>query len=95
MSKAIHINDSGYVWSVPLSEVAKHRADFYSSGDSDTTFDEEFKFVMEDEYEGLDWFLNNMDFADVKDVAVLIKTPEPLQEPRINTGHCKCEIAQP
>ncbi len=50
---------NGEVWGLPLSKVAEHRAEHYAESDHDTTFEEEFEYVMRDSFEGLDWFRNN------------------------------------
>ena len=81
--KVLEIEDEGFVWHVPLMTVAEKRADFYSD-DPDTTREEEIEYVMNDGYEGIDWFRNNMDFADVSEVAVLVSSPEPKTEPDIS-----------
>lgn len=94
MSKVLEINDAGYIWHVPLETIADNRAKYYAERDDDTTYDEEFSFVMEDGWEGIDWFLNNMDFADIADKAKLVKEPEPLKEPRINFETCECTIEE-
>lgn len=92
MAKFIQIDDAGFVWEVPLEAVAKHRATYYAAHDRDTTFQEEFDFVMGDEYEGLDWFHNNMDFEDIEADAKFVKAPEPLKKPRINEDTCECTL---
>lgn len=92
--KVIRIDDTGYIWEVPLETIAKHRADYYAERDQDTTFQAEYDYVMEDPHEGLDWFLNNMDFKDVEKDAKFVRAPEPLKKPRINTDTCECEIAE-
>lgn len=83
MTKMIEIDDNGHVWNVPLSFIADHRAKYYAEKDSDTTHEEEVDLVMHDDYEGIDWMQNNMNFEDYASVAVKVKTPtvtEPSQE---------------
>lgn len=53
--------ENGDLWGLPLEEVAKVRAEYYAAKDPDTTFQEEFDYVMNDSYEGIDWFRNNQD----------------------------------
>ena len=58
---------NGDVWGLPLSKVAEHRAEYYADSDYESTFKEEFEYVMGDSFEGLDWFRNNCnpdDFAE-------------------------------
>jgi hypothetical protein len=83
MAKVIAINDGGYVWHVPLQFVANHRAAVYAN-DPDTTESYEIAFVMDDDYEGIDWFQNNMNWEDVASVAVLVQTPDAKTEPDIS-----------
>lgn len=85
-TKVIEVEDTGFVWAVPLSAIADHRAKYYAERDEDTTYQEEFDFVMEDDFEGIDWFANNMDWSDVADKATLIKSPDPLAEPDMSTA---------
>jgi hypothetical protein len=92
MEKFIRIYDSGYVWHVPLEAIAAHRAKYYAARDKDTTYDEEFNFVMDDEHEGIDWFLNNMDYEDVERDARLVATPKPLMRPRMNSDTCEVSL---
>ena len=81
--KVIMVEEDGYAWHIPLEFIAKHRAAFYAD-DPDTTEAEEVEFVMGDDYEGVDWFLNNMNWVDVAGVARLVQTPEPKLEPDLD-----------
>ena len=83
MTKFLAVDDGGYVWHIPLEVIAKNRADFYAD-DPDSSFDEEMAYVMEDDYEGPDWFVNNMNWSDVSAVAVLVKPPGQKTEPDIS-----------
>lgn len=56
---------NGAVWGIPLDTIARDRSNYYAKKDPDTTFEQEFDFVMSDDYEGLDWFQNNMNWKDV------------------------------
>lgn len=87
MTKFIEVEDTGFVWEVPLSAIADHRAKYYAARDKDTTYQDEFDFVMEDDFEGLDWFFNNMDWSDVAAKATLVKTPDALAEPDMGNAN--------
>ena len=65
--------ENGDLWGLPLEEVAKVRAEYYAAKDPDTTFQEEFDYVMNDSYEGIDWFRNNQDPYDFVGAYVLLK----------------------
>lgn len=69
--KVLLINTPRGQYSVPLSFVAKERAQYYQDNYSDD-FDAEYNWVMEDDYEGIDWLQNNMDWVDVEGVATKI-----------------------
>lgn len=90
MPRVIELSDSGFVWHVPLEAIAKHRAKYYAERDKDTTFEDEFEFVMRDDLEALDWFQNNMDFEDVASDARLVVTPSALKAPR--PAHWECSV---
>jgi hypothetical protein len=64
---------SGDIYGLPLKLVAKARAEYYVSRDKDTTLQEEMDFVMEDDYEGIDWFFNNQNPEDFRAEFVLLK----------------------
>ncbi len=85
MERLIRVEDTGFAWVVPLSVVADHRAKYYAERDKDTTYQEEFDFVIGDDFEGLDWFANNMDWDDVAEHARLIESPL-LAEPDMRTA---------
>lgn len=84
--RQITIKQNGHVWRVPLEAVADHRARYYAQRDPDTTYQQEYDYVMEDEYEGLDWFQNNMDFSDIADKATLTAAHIP-SEPDMGEEH--------
>ena len=67
--KYIKLTTEKAIYHLPLEFVAKHRAEHYK----EDGFDEEVEFVMNDDYEGIDWLSNNMDYEDFKDALVKIK----------------------
>lgn len=64
--------DTGEQWALPKEVVAHNRALYYEKRDKDTTYKEEFDFVMGDDFEAQDWFRNNMDPEDVIDQFALV-----------------------
>ncbi|KPN64683.1 hypothetical protein SAMN04488527_1629 [Aliiroseovarius crassostreae] len=93
MTKFIEVSDGGYVWHIPLLKVAEHRAAHYAQ--SEDQQQEEVQFVLNDHFEGIDWFQNNMNFEDVADVAELLETPEPKIAPDMGTAECEIvEVAE-
>lgn len=73
--KYLTITENGYVYAVPAEVIAKDRANWYKD-EEDNSFEEEFKYTMENNFEISEWFSNNMNWEDVSEFAVLIETPE-------------------
>lgn len=70
----------GTVWALPIEYVARDRATYYAKLDSDgddkiykEIFDEELKFLIENDYELLDWIENNMDWGDFNEELIQLK----------------------
>lgn len=61
MSKVIEIKKAGYVFHINLDAVAKNRAEHYKD-ESPESFENEYNYTMEDDFEGVDWYQNNMDW---------------------------------
>ena len=64
-------------WAISTKFIAKHRVRYYAKRDSemegndyDKTFDIEFAYTLEDDYELVDWASNNMYWKDIADVAL-------------------------
>lgn len=82
----ICIQKCGYVWLIDLAFVADHRAKHYAANDPDTTYQDEYDFVMGDDYEGIDWYQNNMNWSDIPDdkkrltQSPHISSPDDLEE---------------
>jgi hypothetical protein len=79
--------DNGEKWEIPLKFIAENRAKYYmgraeEKGEDDFNYEEEIEFVMNDDYEGIDWAENNMNWEDVKDVTKKVSEPnqDDLQE---------------
>lgn len=78
MKSVVFTLDNGDQYGLPLEEVAKIRAAYYAAKDPDTTFQEEYEYVMNDSYAGIDWFLNNQDPEDFMGKYFLIKPGKPI-----------------
>lgn len=76
MTKVIEVNKRNGVWQVPLKEVAEHRAEYYSTVDGfergSKRWNEEVDFILEDDFEGIDWMVNNSNWSDWEEVAVKV-----------------------
>jgi hypothetical protein len=73
--KVIKVNTPNGVYGIPLNLIAEDRANYYSikvdgneSGSDEWT--QQVNFVMEDDFEGIDWLINNFDWDDWKDSAI-------------------------
>lgn len=77
MAKVIQIKfENGEIYQIPAHIIADHRSKYYAKTDKDTTYKEEYDYVMEDEEELIDWAQNNMNWVDVKEHAKQIKNEE-------------------
>ncbi|OPZ24602.1 MAG: hypothetical protein BWZ03_00077 [bacterium ADurb.BinA186] len=79
MKYLVITTQDGDEYGLPLELVAKKRAEYYAAKDPDTTYDEEFKYVMEDSYEGIDWFRNNQNADDFKESDYKLLKPRRLK----------------
>ena len=65
-------------WKIPAQFIAEQRAEYYALRDCEknkslnyqTVFEDEIEYALTDEDEILDWASNNMNWSDVKDIAV-------------------------
>lgn len=64
--------EDGSKFALPLIKVAEKRAKYYAEKDKDTTFESEVEFVMNDSFEGIDWFRNQQDPDDFKNDIIQI-----------------------
>ncbi len=78
-NKYIQIEQAQNVWLVPIIFVAAERAKYYAASDSDTTYQDEFDYVIENSTEAVDWLQNNMNYEDWKDAAQLSQKPSPAE----------------
>jgi len=62
--KFIHITAMGTTYAVPAHIVADNMAKYYSEDDPTTSYDEEYKFAMEDDLILEDWCFKNMNPED-------------------------------
>lgn len=72
--KYIQFETNAGTYRVPLEAVAKHRADYYLSKEGEEcNYQEEIDFIMNDDFEGIDWMMNNTDFKDFKGVVEFVE----------------------
>lgn len=65
-------------WKIPAQYIAEQRAEYYATRDCEkdksldytTIFKEEVKYALKSNSEIEDWASNNMNWVDVKDIAV-------------------------
>lgn len=65
--KVIRFDTPTGQFQIPLQKVAENRAEYYANRGEDE-FDEEVEFVMEDDFEGIDWLINNTNFDEWEEV---------------------------
>lgn len=73
--KIIKVNTPFGVYGIPLKLVAEDRANYYSTSVKEGTgkwvdqseWDDNFNFVMNDGFEGIDWLINNLNWEDCED----------------------------
>ena len=70
--KYLTVTENGFKYAVPAEVIAKNRANWYKD---DTSFEEEFEYTMNNNFEISEWFSNNMNWEDVEAFATLIETP--------------------
>lgn len=67
MKKVIQIKtDCNRMFNVDASEIAENRSRYYSERDDDTTYQEEYDYIINDDSEMIDWMQNNMDWYECK-----------------------------
>ena len=72
--KVIRFDTPTGQFQIPLQKVAEHRADYYVVEKEGLPKDSEYylqevSWVMDDDFEGIDWLINNSDFEDWTDSA--------------------------
>ena len=72
--KVIKCNTPNGQFKIPLKLVAENRADYYAvevdgNEKGSQEWQEEVDWVMEDDFEGIDWLLNNTNWEDWQDSA--------------------------
>ncbi len=74
--------DDGSIYGIPVDVIARHRAANYADefgGDIERSLAEDSLPLFEDDdYNVIDWAANNMDWSDVKDHAVQLQGPQPI-----------------
>lgn len=72
--KVIKCNTPNGQFQIPLKLVAENRADYYAvevdgNEKGSQEWQEEVNWVMKDDFEGIDWLLNNTNWEDWQDSA--------------------------
>lgn len=75
--KVIKITTTEGQYGIPLEMVAEDRANYYiveveKNSKESNEFRREVAWVMDDDYEGIDWVINNSDWDDWKSKAILL-----------------------
>ena len=80
MIKYLIIENNGFKFAIPAEIIAKDRASHYKD-ESAESYKEEFEYTMSDHSVIEDWFWNNMNWKDVSENSILIKSPSPDFDP--------------
>lgn len=76
MQKVIQFNTPKGQFEIPLIKVAENRAQYYADEEhfdfDSEEWQDEIDLVMEDDFEGIDWLINNSNFEDWEGIAVKI-----------------------
>lgn len=75
--KVIRCNTPKGQYDIPLKNVSENRADYYAIDvdgfqKNSKEWQKEVDFGMKDDFECVDWLLNNTDWEDWKDIAIKI-----------------------
>ncbi len=75
--KVIVINTTKGQFHLPLQKVAENRADYYACEvdgheKNSTEWQEEVDWVMKDDFEAIDWLMNNTNWDDWEDSATKV-----------------------
>lgn len=70
MSKFILFPTPKGEYKIDLMIIAENRANERIIEEEDKQ--DEIDFIMEDDFEGIDWLLNNMDFEDIEEKAIKV-----------------------
>ncbi len=73
-------SDCGRNFEIDAHEVADHRSTYYKNKDPDTTYTEEYDWVIQDSMELTDWLFNNMDWYECKTLKEVDPTKLPLNK---------------
>lgn len=96
--KVIRFNTPTGQFEIPLIKVAENRAQYYADKDRFNSDSEEWQdemdLIMEDDFEGVDWLLNNTNFEDWDGVAVKINNKVIVTEDDFWTSSDDFEIVE-
>ena len=95
--KVIRVNTPKGQYDIPLLPVAEHRADYYAcevdgyeKGGND--YNEEVAWVMEDNFEAIDWLTNNSDWDDWESIAIKVNNKVKVTDDDFWTSSADFEI---
>lgn len=86
MSKYIYLRfKDGSKWRLPLEFVARNRAEYYAQKDFERghvldlqqAIASEIEWVMQDDFEAIDWMGNSMNWSDIQPHLEQVNPPSP------------------
>jgi len=94
--KYIRINTPKGQYDIELKKIAEDRANYYSTVDGydigSEEYQDEVNFVMDDDFEGIDWLLNNTNWSDWSQTAIKINDKVLVTDDDFFTSSDDCEI---
>lgn len=83
----------GRKFRIPAEIIADSKANYYSSRDESTTYEEEYEIAIKDAFGLQDWLQNNMNWEDVEDEAELINRKEADPSEEFVNADCSFNIS--
>lgn len=78
MKRVVEFSTPWGTYQLPIEIVLEDRTNYYAGIDGFSKESQEYKdewqWVYDDDFEAIDWLLNNMDWKDVKDHAIKVDT---------------------
>lgn len=92
--KVIIVNTPKGQFSIPLLKVAENKCDEYNSDRNSFKYQRMIDYVLNDDFDGIDWILNNTNWEDWKDIATKMNDTVKVTESDFWTSSDDFEIKE-
>jgi hypothetical protein len=92
--KVIIVNTPKGQFSIPLSKVAENKCDEYNSDRNSFEYQSMLEYVLNDDFDGIDWMINNTNWEDWQDIATKINSIVKVTESDFWTSSDDFEIKE-